>query len=85
MSEPEPSVIPCPRCNIPMLTGHLKEAVNVVHIESVHSLRHCSLRAWICPACGHVELQAIHPQDLARNDLSDEDLGFRRKDWSERL
>jgi hypothetical protein len=81
MSEPEPSVILCLRCKTPMLAGHLKEATKIIHIQSLHSLEHCSLHAWICPACGHVELQAIHPEDLAHNDVSDEDLGIGQGDW----
>jgi hypothetical protein len=83
MSKSEALETCCPRCRIPMLIGRLKGPVNVVHVESLHSLEHCSLQAWICPACGYVELKASRPQDLARNDVPDEDLGVGRGDWRE--
>jgi predicted RNA-binding Zn-ribbon protein involved in translation (DUF1610 family) len=79
MYEPEQSVTPCPQCGTAMLIGHLQDPVNVIHIESLHSLQASSLYAWVCPACGHVDLQAVDPQSLARRDLSDQDLGI--DDW----
>lgn len=81
MSEPESSELSCLRCQTPMLVGRLKGPVNVVHVESLHSLEHCALHAWICPACGYVELRAVHPRNLAHNDISDEELGVERGGW----
>jgi predicted RNA-binding Zn-ribbon protein involved in translation (DUF1610 family) len=83
VSESEESTIPCPRCGSPMIPGHLKDPVNVVTIESLCSLETSSLEAWICPECGHVELQATDPQDLAHRDISAEDLRGKRDEWDE--
>jgi hypothetical protein len=83
MSEPKQSVISCPHCKIPMISGHLKDPANVIYIESLCSLERSSLDAWICPTCGHVELQAAHPEDLARHDISDEEVGIDQKDWQD--
>jgi hypothetical protein len=83
MSEPEQFAISCPRCGIPMIAGQLRDPANVIHIESLCSLEGSSLDAWVCPACGHVELHASHPEDLAHHDIWDQDLGIEEKDWED--
>jgi predicted RNA-binding Zn-ribbon protein involved in translation (DUF1610 family) len=83
MYEPEQPVNPCPRCGTAMLIGRLQDPVNVIYIESLCSLKSSSLHAWVCPACGHVDLQAVDPQNLACHDISDENLGIGQEDWSE--
>jgi hypothetical protein len=85
MSKPEQSVMCCPRCAVPMIAGHLKDPGNVIHVESLSSMECSSLSAWICPACGRVELQATHPEKLTRHDLSDEDLNAGRDEWEKDL
>jgi hypothetical protein len=66
-----------------MIAGQLRESAKAIHIESLCSMESSSLDAWICPACGYVELYATHPEDLARHDISDEDLDSARKDWKD--
>jgi len=66
--------MPCPRCGAKMIQGCLRGGGDVVYIKSLQSLEASSLQALICPACGHVELQAAHPEHLARHDISDEEL-----------
>ena len=83
MSELEQSVISCPRCGTPLIIGHLKDQGKVVVVESLRSLESSPLDAWICPACGHVELQATHPECLAYNDIPDKDLGAGRDEWKD--
>jgi len=86
MSESRESGMSCPRCGTTMIAGHLKDPADVILIESLHSLESSSLQAWICPECGHVELEAADPEDLARHDISAEDLGINqedRKDWAD--
>jgi predicted RNA-binding Zn-ribbon protein involved in translation (DUF1610 family) len=82
MSESEESAALCPRCGTLMITGHLRAPANVIFVESLFSTRDSSLTAWICPACGHVELEATHPERLARHDIADRDL-FRQDEWQE--
>lgn len=67
--------IPCPHCGTEMIQGYLEGPMDTIHIESLQSLKGSPLQALICPACGHVELQATYPEDLARHDISDEELG----------
>jgi ribosomal protein S27AE len=81
--ESEKSVITCPRCGTPTIRGHLKDPVNAIIVESLCSLKSSNLEARICPACGHVELQATHPEDLARHDISDEEPDSRSEDWKD--
>jgi hypothetical protein len=83
MSEPEKPVIPCLHCGTLMILGHLKDPANVIHVESLCSRETSSLEAWICPACGHVELHATRPEGLARHDLSDRELGVDEDEWQD--
>ena len=85
MYEPEQPVAPCPRCGTAMLLAHLQDPVNVIYIESLRSLRGSPLHAWVCPACGHVELEAVDPASLARHDIPEQDLGISQDDWSEKF
>jgi hypothetical protein len=64
----------CARCGTEMIGGYLKVPVDTVFINSWQSCKSSNLQAQICPVCGHVELQATCPQDLARHDISDEEL-----------
>ncbi len=66
--------IPCPHCRTEMIQGYLEGPVDTIHIASLQSLKDSPLQVLICPACGHVELQATYPEDLARHDLSDKEL-----------
>lgn len=73
----------CPRCGTHMINGHLKDPVNAIIVESLCSLETSTLEALICPACGHIELQATHPEDLARHDISDEGPDAHSEDWKD--
>ena len=64
----------CPRCGTEMIRGCLRDSLDVVYIEAWQSPKGSSLQALICPDCGHVELQATHPEYLARCDVSQEEL-----------
>lgn len=66
----------CPRCGSQMVPGCLQAAVEIVHVGSLQSLEDSPLEALICLACGHVELQATCPENLVRQDISEEKL-----DW----
>jgi predicted RNA-binding Zn-ribbon protein involved in translation (DUF1610 family) len=81
--ESEESTISCPRCGSPMIPGHLMDPVNVITIESLRSLETSSLEAWICPECGHVELQATDPEALTHRDIPPEELRGKRGEWEE--
>jgi ribosomal protein S27AE len=61
----------CPRCGTEMIPGRLKVPMNQVYVVSYESMDNCSLEALICPECGHVELQAIHPEKLSCHDNAD--------------
>lgn len=73
MCEPEQHVVFCARCGTQVIIGHLKDPVEPIIVESVCSLETSTLEALICPNCGHVELQATHPEDLARHDISEDE------------
>ena len=64
----------CPHCSTEMIQGRLRCAKEVIYITSPQSLRGSTLQALICPACRHVELRAVHPEDLTRHDFSEEEL-----------
>lgn len=64
----------CPQCGAEMVEGFLHDALEIVHVESYKSFSSSGLRAWICPVCGHVELEAVEPKRLDQEDLSPEDL-----------
>ncbi len=64
----------CPHCKTEMVRGNLRSAADVIYVTSFQSLKSCSLRALICPACGYVELQATDPEKLTRHDFSNEEL-----------
>jgi predicted RNA-binding Zn-ribbon protein involved in translation (DUF1610 family) len=84
MSEHSQTQIPCPRCGAGMIPGHLRDVDKTVYVESLRSHTSSALQALICPTCGHVELEAIQPENLAHRDMSDEELGLDSEDeWSE--
>jgi hypothetical protein len=66
-----------------MIRGHLKDPVDVVTVESLRSLETSSLKAWICPECGHVELQATDAEELAQRDIPAEDMKGEQDNWDE--
>jgi len=66
--------VPCPHCGEGMIQGYLRGPLDTVYIESVRSLEGSPLQALIYPACGYVQLQAARPEDLARRDISNEEL-----------
>jgi ribosomal protein S27AE len=61
----------CPKCGTEMIEGFLHDALEIVHVKSYKSLRASSLKAWICSACGYVELEATAPRRLDREDVPD--------------
>ena len=73
---PESAEIPvlCSCCETEMIQGCLKVPIDRVYIESSQSREGSLLHALVCPVCGHVELQAIHPENLIDHDISDEEL-----------
>lgn len=73
MSKQAQDPVECPKCGAPMLYGRLKGPVETIHVESLCSLEDSTLEALICPACGHVELHAAHPEQLCHKDISDEE------------
>ena len=64
----------CPHCGTKMILGYLGVPEKRVNVHSEQSLKSSPLQAVICPDCGHVELQAISPEDLARHDYPDEEV-----------
>jgi hypothetical protein len=70
----------CPHCRTTLVKGYLKDIRDPVHIETLRSLGRSDLQALICPTCGHVELQALHPENLMHRDISDQDLGIGSED-----
>lgn len=61
--------IKCPRCGIEMIEGSLREASESIYVTSHKSMDSSVLRAFICPKCGHVELVAVEPERLEREDV----------------
>jgi hypothetical protein len=74
MSEYTDGSFQCPHCGTLMVQGTLRGLGETIHVETLQSLEDSPLRALICLACGHVELQAIRPENLTRHDITDEEL-----------
>ncbi len=64
----------CPGCGAEMLRGYLKGLKDSVHVETLQSLKGSALQAFVCAACGHIELRATDPQALANKDISDQEI-----------
>jgi predicted RNA-binding Zn-ribbon protein involved in translation (DUF1610 family) len=74
MLNPVRALASCPGCGTEMVRGYLKGLKDSIHIETLQSLRSSALQAFVCPACGHVELRATDPKALANKDISDQEI-----------
>lgn len=64
----------CPRCGASVVPGYLRLGTDSVYVASMQSLEISSLGVLICLGCGHIELQAVNPEKLAREDITDEEI-----------
>lgn len=64
----------CPNCEITMLKGSLTGPVDRIHVESLQSYEGSDLEAYICPECGHIELEARSPEKLAHEDFTEDEI-----------
>lgn len=64
----------CPGCGAEMLRGYLKGFKDSIHVETLQSLKGSDLQAFVCAACGHIELRAADPKALANKDISDQEI-----------
>lgn len=74
MLNPVRASIRCPGCGADMVRGYLKGIKDSVHIETLQSLNSSALQAFVCSACGHVELRAANPKALTKKDISDQEI-----------
>ena len=74
MLSPVRASVSCPGCGAEMVRGYLKGLKDSVHIETLQSLKGSALQAFVCSACGHVELRAADPKALANKDISDQEI-----------
>ena len=64
----------CSCCGTELIQGCLRVPMDRVYVESPQSCESSLLQALVCPVCGHVELQAIQPENLVDHDISDEEI-----------
>ena len=74
MLNPVRAIAHCPACSAEMVKGYLKGLKDSIHIETLQSLKGSALQAYVCPACGHIELRAADPKVLANKDISDQEI-----------
>ena len=74
MFNPVRASIRCPGCGADMVRGYLRGIKDSVHIETLQSLKSSALQAFVCSACGHVELRAADPKVLANKDITDQEI-----------
>lgn len=64
----------CPRCGASMVPGYLRIAAETAYVVSMQSLESSPLQVSICLGCGHIELQALCPENLTRQDITDQEI-----------